>query len=159
MTDKNAISDRNLVGPDHQDFILDHYPLYNLNRASATYIEKLSIELKKFNMEQPSWRVLMLLGDKNPSTVGELSRRSVTKISTITRILMRMEKEELVQRVPYPVDNRVIQVFISKKGEQVLKKLRSLAAKVYRSAFEGISDEEIIVFTNTLKKVRKNLSQ
>ena len=110
-------------------------------------------------MEQPSWRVLMLLGDKNPSTVGELSRRSVTKISTITRILMRMEKEELVQRVPYPVDNRVIQVFISKKGEQVLKKLRSLAAKVYRSAFEGISDEEIIVFTNTLKKVRQNLSQ
>ena len=84
-----------LVGPDHPDFILDDYPLYNLNRTSATYIEQMSLRLKAFNMDQPSWRVLMLLGDKNPSSVGVLSRRSVTKISTITRILMRMKKKTL----------------------------------------------------------------
>ena len=123
-----------LYGPDHPDFILDDYPLYNLNRTSATYIEQMSVRLKAFNMDQPSWRVLMLLGDKNPSSVGELSRRSVTKISTITRILMRMEKEQLVRRVPYPDDNRVIEVFITDRGNEVLADLRGLAAEIYKSA-------------------------
>lgn len=148
-----------LNGPDHPDFILDDYPLYNLNRTSATYIEQMSLRLKQFNMDQPSWRVLMLLGDKNPSSVGELSRRSVTKISTITRIIMRMEKEILVKRKPYPADNRVIEVFITNKGQEVLFDLRGLAADLYKSAFDGISDYDIVSFTDTLMKVRKNLSE
>ena len=147
-----------LNGPDHPDFILDDYPLYNLNRTSATYIEQMSLSLKKFDMDQPSWRILMLLGDKNPSSVGELSRRSVTKISTITRIIMRMEKENLVERKPFPDDNRVIEVFITPKGTAVLSELRQLAASIYQSAFDGISDEDIVSFTDTLIKIRKNLS-
>lgn len=148
-----------LNGPDHPDFILDDYPLYNLNRTSATYIEQMSRRLKEFSMDQPSWRVLMLLGDKNPSSVGVLSRRSVTKISTITRIIMRMEKENLVTRKPYPNDNRVIEVFITDHGHAVLAELRQLASRIYQSAFDGISEEDIVSFTDTLMKIRKNLNE
>lgn len=158
MKDHKRNSGSELLKPSHKDFILDHYPLYNLNRTSATYIETMAGELKKYNMDQPSWRVLMLLGDKNPSNVGEISRRSVTKISTITRILMRMEKEQLVKRVPFPKDNRVIEVFILKKGEDILGKLRTLADNIFSKATRSLSDEEIINFTNLLKKVRQNLS-
>ena len=147
-----------LHGPDHPDFILDDYPLYNLNRTSATYIDQMSSRLKDFNMDQPSWRVLMLLGDQNPSSVGELSRRSVTKISTITRILVRMEKEVLVSRAPFAGDNRVIEVFITDKGKSLLKELRILADDVYSQAFDGISDQDVITFTNILMRLRQNLS-
>jgi|FLOH01.1.fsa_nt_gi MarR family transcriptional regulator, organic hydroperoxide resistance regulator len=159
MKDHKALLGEELLYPSHKDFILDHYPLYNLNRASATYIEKMALELKKYSMDQPSWRVLMLLDDKNPSSVGEISRRSVTKISTITRILMRMEKEQLVKRVPFIDDKRVIEVFILKKGQDMLVKLRKLADGVFQNAMAGLSDDEIISFTNILKKVRKNLSE
>lgn len=147
-----------LLGPDHPDFNLDDYPLYNLNRTSATYVDKTTECLKEFNMDQPSWRVLMLLGDKNPSTVGELSRRSVTKISTITRILIRMEKEGLVIRKPFPDDNRVIEVFITDVGKDSLKDLRKLAAGIFEQAFDGISGEDILKFTDVLMRIRGNLS-
>jgi DNA-binding MarR family transcriptional regulator len=155
MTEKTV----NLNGPDHPDFILDDYPLYNLNRTSATYIERMSEELKKVNMDQPSWRVLMLLADKNPSTVGDLSRRSVTKISTITRILMRMENEGLVKRQPYHKDNRVIEVHILEGGIKILSELRRLANEVYKEAFVGISDNDMITFTNMLMKITENLGK
>ncbi|MBT5186447.1 MAG: MarR family transcriptional regulator [Kordiimonadaceae bacterium] len=148
-----------LTGPDHPDFILDDYPLYNLNRTSATYIDQMTVKLKSFNMDQPSWRVLMLLGDKNPSTVGDLSRRSVTKISTITRILMRMEKDALVKRIPFPNDNRVVEVFITDKGKQILGNLKQLASDVYKKAFDGIAEDDIVTFTNILMSVRKNLNE
>ncbi|MDG1707813.1 MAG: MarR family transcriptional regulator [Emcibacteraceae bacterium] len=154
MTEKKA----KLLGPDHPDFTLDDYPLYNLNRTSATYIEKTTDDLKDYNMDQPSWRVLMLLGDKNPSTVGDLSRRSVTKFSTITRILMRMEKEGLMIRKPFPEDNRVIEVFITDKGKQSLVDLRKLAGNIYDQAFDGIAGEDILKFTDILMRIRQNLS-
>lgn len=148
-----------LYGPDHPDFILDDYPLYNLNRTSATYTQQTTERLKSLDMDQPSWRVLMLLGDKNPSTVGELSRRSVTKISTITRILIRMENDGLITRKPFPEDNRVIEVFITSKGTEMLLGLRSLASDVYKKAFIGVKDEDIVKFTNILMKIRQNLSE
>lgn len=147
-----------LFGPDHPDFILDDYPLYNLNRTSATYIDRMSESLKKFNMDQPSWRVLMLLGDKDPSTVGDLSRRSVIKISTLTRVLIRMEKEALVIRKPFTQDNRVIEVYITDKGKQVLGDLKILAADVYGQAFAGIDEKDIVKFRDVLIDLRKNLS-
>lgn len=147
-----------LHGPDHPDFILDDYPLYNLNRTSATYIDRMSQSLKKFNMDQPSWRVLMLLGDKDPSTVGDLSRRSVIKISTLTRVLIRMEKEALIIRKPFQQDNRVIEVYITDKGKQVLDNLKILAADVYGQAFAGIDEKDIVKFTDVLIRLRKNLS-
>ena len=148
----------NLHGPDHPDFLLDDYPLYNLNRTSATYIDAMTDSLKRYNMDQPSWRVLMLLGDKNPSSVGDLSRRSVTRISTITRVLIRMEKEGLIIRKPFPDDNRVIEVFITDKGKEILGELKILASKVYKKAFDGISEEDTISFTNILIKMRENLN-
>lgn len=147
-----------LHGPDHPNFQLDDYPLYNLNRTSATYIEAMTDGLKQYNMDQPSWRVLMLLGDKNPSTVGDLSRRSVTKFSTITRILIRMENDGLIDRKPFPDDNRVIEVFITNKGKDILQELKVLASKIYQKAFDGISDQDAINFTNILIKMRENLS-
>ncbi|MCC3861557.1 MarR family winged helix-turn-helix transcriptional regulator [Pseudemcibacter aquimaris] len=148
-----------LHGPDHPDFILDDYPLYNLNRTSATYTQQTTERLKDLDMDQPSWRILMLLGDKNPSTVGELSRRSVTKISTITRILIRMENDGLIIRKPFPDDNRVIEVFITEKGTGMLSDLRALASDVYKKAFIGIEEDDIIKFTNILMQVRQNLSE
>ena len=147
-----------LHGPDHPNFQLDDYPLYNLNRTSATYIEAMTDSLKHYNMDQPSWRVLMLLGDKNPSTVGDLSRRSVTKFSTITRILIRMENDGLIERKPFPDDNRVIEVFITNKGKDILQELKILASKIYQKAFDGISDQDAINFTNILIRMRENLS-
>lgn len=148
-----------LHGPDHPEFKLDDYPLYNLNRTSATYIDYMSMKLKDFTMDQPSWRVLMLLDDKNPSTVGDLSRRSVTKISTITRILMRMEKDDLVTRRPFPDDKRVIEVFITDKGKEAVSKLKKLADSVYQHAFDDIADDDIIKFTEILMQVRQNLEK
>lgn len=148
----------NLHGPDHPDFQLDDYPLYNLNRTSATYIEAMSNSLKQYNMDQPSWRVLMLLGDKNPSTVGDISRRSVTKFSTITRILMRMENEDLIIRKPFPDDNRVIEVFITEKGKNILYDLKTTANEIYKKAFDGINEADAIKFTTILMKMRENLS-
>lgn len=145
--------------PDEPGFVLNDYPLYALNRVSATYVEEMSKALKTIGMDQPRWRVLTLLDDRNPSTVTELSRRSVTKLSTITRIVMRMEAEGLVTRKPSPTDSRVTEVFITEKGRKSVVALKSLAGNVYRRAMEGLSDPEITSFAKILRTIEGNLSR
>jgi MarR family transcriptional regulator, organic hydroperoxide resistance regulator len=144
--------------PDAANFLLEDYPLYNLNRTSATYISKMSDVLKSINMDQPRWRILMLLNDKNPSNVSELSRRSVTKLSTITRIIIRMEDKGLVKRTTCPVDARVTQVHLTKDGQALLDSLHNVASRIYERAFIGIDNQQIEDFMATLKHIRANLT-
>lgn len=148
-----------LAAPDDPAFILDDYPLYNLNRTSATYVEEMTKVLKSIGMDQPQWRILMLLADRNPSTVSELSRRAVTKMSTITRILIRMEDQGLVRRAPSPVDSRVTEVFMTGEGAKIVADLRAVATRVYRKAFDGVPEPEIKRFMDILKTVRENLTR
>lgn len=148
-----------LTPPDSPDFVLDDYPLYNLNRTSATYVNEMTKVLKSVGMDQPQWRILMLLADQSPSTVSELSRRAVTKMSTITRILMRMEDDGLVRRTPSPADSRVTEVFITEKGDKIVEDLRGVAARVYSKAFSGLSEKDVIRFVEILKLVRENLTR
>ena len=148
---------RKIARPGDKAFKLEDYPLYNLNRTSATYIEEMSQVMKTIGVDQTIWRILMLLDDQNPSSVGELSRKSVTKMSTVTRILTRMESEGLVRREAQNGDRRVVLVHMSKKGQKALERMKSLGASVFDRAFEGMDADEIRQFTESLKKVRQNL--
>ena len=144
--------------PDAMNFILDDYPLYNLNRSAATYTARMSEALKPIDIDQPRWRILMLLGDQNPSTVSEIARRSVTKLSTITRIVFGMEVNGYVTRSVCEKDNRVTQVNMTDEGERILNLLHDIASNIYEHAFTGIDNKEIDQFLNMLKKIRANLT-
>ena len=145
--------------PGQESFELDDYPLYNLNRTSATYIAIMSTTLKEIGMNQNQWRILGILGDKNPSTVTEIARRGVLKMSTLTRMLDRMERDGLVSRSLWKQDKRVVQIKITAKGRTGLKKILGPANGVYQKVFEGISDAEIKHLMKTLAKMRDNLNR
>ncbi|MCF6275779.1 MAG: MarR family transcriptional regulator [Robiginitomaculum sp.] len=145
--------------PGQKDFVLDDYPLYNLNRTSATYIDEMSKALKEIDMNQTQWRVLGILGDQNPSTVTGIARRSVIKMPTLTRMLDRMERDGLIKRKLWAKDKRIVQVHITAKGRKYLGKAVHVGANIYGRAFDGISDAQTKQFMKTLKKMRENLSR
>ncbi len=145
--------------PGQKDFVLDEYPLYNLNRTSATYIAEMSKALKQIGMNQTQWRVLGILGDKNPSTVTDIARRSVIKMPTLTRMLDRMERDGLIKRKLWAKDKRIVQVRITPKGRKYLGKAVHVGASVYEQAFDGISEAQTRQFMKTLKQMRENLNR
>ncbi len=147
------------TGPGDKGFVLDDYALYNLNRAAATYNEEMAKALKAYDLDVMQWRILMLLNDKNPSSVGELARRSVSKMPTVTRMLTRMETQGLVKRRALNGDRRVIEIHITAKARKVLKMVQSIGKGVYERAFEGVNAGEISNITKTLKKIRENLGR
>ncbi|MFC7047620.1 MarR family winged helix-turn-helix transcriptional regulator [Emcibacter nanhaiensis] len=148
-----------IKAPGDKDFNLDDSPLYNLNRTSATYTAEMAKALKAVGMDQTQWRVLGLLGDQNPSMVNELARKGVIKMSTLTRMLERMERDGLVTRKAWEQDKRNIQVFITDKGREALEVALSVNASVYKSAVEGLSEADLDQFMKVLKHMRENLNR
>jgi len=147
------------TGPGDKNFVLDDYALYNLNCTAATYNEEMARALKAYDLDVMQWRILMLLDDKNPSSVGELARRSVSKMPTVTRMLTRMEDQGLVKRRALNGDRRIVEIHITAKARKALQTVQSIGKGVYERAFEGVTAHDINRVTATLKKIRENLNR
>jgi DNA-binding MarR family transcriptional regulator len=147
------------IGPAEAGFVLEDYVLYNLVRTAATYNEEMAKALKRYRLDTIKWRVLMLLNDKSPSSVGELARRSVTKTPTLTRVLIRMENEGLIVRRAQAGDKRFVQVTMTPKAVKTLKEVQAIGQRVFERALEGVDGVEAAALTAVLKRMRANLSR
>jgi DNA-binding MarR family transcriptional regulator len=157
MTDDNQ---KSMPLPlDDPAFLLEDSPFYNINRTSSAYVSEMAKILKAVDMDQSRWRILMLLAEKNPLTVSEISHNSFIKLSTITHMLIRMEGEGLVERRLSPADNRVTDVYATEKGLAIVNKLRRVVSRVYDRAFDGLSNEDALNLIRILKAIHTNLTR
>lgn len=153
------MSGRRIIGPADRTFLLDDYILYNLNRASAVYNDEMSAALKSHDLTTMKWRILMLLADKSPCSVGDLARRSVTKMPTLTRTLIRMEEEGLIVRSSPEDDRRFVDVTMTPKAVKMLREVKKIGQRVFERALGGCGAKEVETVTNVLKRLRENLER
>ena len=82
--------------PECPDFQLSDSPLYLIVRTAGRYAQELENALGASDMDLLSWRALMIVNEVSPSSVSEIAERSVTRLSTMTRVVQRLEKKNLV---------------------------------------------------------------
>lgn len=149
---------RRLGDPGTPAFRLEYYPFYLLNRAASRYNAVIERALRPLDIDIPTWRVLMILGEEAPRSIGQIAENAVINISTMTRIIQRMTQAELVSCEPRPDDNRVTEVFLTAKGEQKLAACRRAVAPVYAALIKGFSRPQFEAMIATLHQFYRNLS-
>ena len=129
--------------PASPSFRLDHSPFYRLTHVESAYREKMESALKSVGMDLPSWRVLMILNEKSPSTVSEIANRAAMKLSTMTKVTQRMEKEGLVALSRSQRDARSTDVVPTQQGQEAALKIKQAASKIFRQATQALTNEDI----------------
>ena len=143
--------------PSAANFSLEDYPFYLMTRIMAGYYAMLEKALKKAGVDQPRWRVLMILGAKNPSNMSELSERAVIKNSTMTRLIQRMQRQGLVRSARSSGDNRISEVRLTPLGRERLRLVRTIGGQIFQHTFGAIGDGQVKGFVAILKRVIDNL--
>jgi DNA-binding MarR family transcriptional regulator len=143
--------------PAHPAFRIDDWPFYLIARTARRYEMDMDQALRRIDMDVPSWRAVMLLHERSPSSVSEIAERSVMRLSTMTRVVQRLEKRGLVTLARRAADARVTDVCITPDGEQVVEQVRSVASRIYNSAFQDFDAEEIQTLNELLRRVFGNL--
>jgi DNA-binding MarR family transcriptional regulator len=155
----DATSDpREMGDPSSENFRVAAYPFYQLNKTVSRYNIVIETELRAIGLDIPSWRVLMVLGEASPRSVGEISKAAVINLSTMTRIVERMMKAGLVQRAPSGADGRVTDVIMTGEGRAKLAQARARTAPVYRRAIAGFSARDFSRLLQLMGRLHDNLS-
>ncbi len=157
-TARNLPDQRPLGDPGSSAFRVDRYPFYLLNRALGRYNVVISARLGAIGIDIPTWRVLMVLGERSPRSMGQIAEASVIKLSTMMRILERMANAGLVTSAPSADDARVTEVFLSNRGCSKVVEARAATAPVYAAAISGFSALDFDRMIVLLGRLHENLT-
>lgn len=88
----------------------------------------------------------------------ELARRLFVSAPTVTGILQKMERADLVERKPDPHDQRLMRIRLTEHGREVAAALAEAFASQAESMFAGITPEELAELARLLARVGENLA-
>ena len=144
--------------PASSGFRISDYPFYLLNRIAGRYSIDMSDALKAIGMDLPTWRALMILHERSPRSVSEIAVQAVIRLSTMTRVVQRLDRAGLVRLARRTSDARVTDVVITPQGLAAVRRVREVAGRVYTRAFADFSERDIELLNGLLVRVMRNLS-
>ncbi|WP_075185066.1 MarR family winged helix-turn-helix transcriptional regulator [Teredinibacter haidensis] len=106
------------------------FPLYAASRLVTRMYQPL---LEEHGLTYPQYVILMILWEKEGVTCGEIGEKAVLNSNTLTPILKRMEKNELLVRRRHEDDERKLLVYLTEKGLDLKKNLRCLPKQLIDS--------------------------
>lgn len=106
----------------------------NLRRVCFKIKKKGREILNDVEITPPQFEALQHLIFEENMTIGELSSKMFLACSTVTDLLDRMERNDLVKRVKDENDRRIVRITVLPKGHELLEKVMENR----RSYVEGI---------------------
>jgi DNA-binding MarR family transcriptional regulator len=143
--------------PGSDQFQVDAYPFYLLNRAASRYNIAIESQLRPLGIEIPVWRVLMILGEREPLPIAQVAKSAVINISTMMRIVERMAKAGLIETQASGTDGRVTELVMTALGREKLEAARAATSPLYRQIIRDFSAEEFGQLLDLLGRLHSNL--
>ena len=123
---------------------------------TANWIHASNIEIfKKYKLTVQQYNVLRILRGQfpNPCNLLSIRERMLDKMSDVSRIIERLRINGFVDRVLCANDRRAVDVLITKKGLDLLKKMEKEEEKI-DGVMKNISDIEAKKLNDLLDKLR-----
>jgi MarR family transcriptional regulator, 2-MHQ and catechol-resistance regulon repressor len=86
-------------------------------KAFRTVSENIRKDVESHNISPENFMILELLYSKGPHPVQKISETFSIPSGSVTYVVDKLEKQELVERKPNPNDRRAFNVVLTVKGE------------------------------------------
>jgi MarR family transcriptional regulator, organic hydroperoxide resistance regulator len=125
-----------------------------------TESRRLTKELaRRADLTGPQLTVVKLLEQIGDLSLSELSERIRAQNSTVTGIIDRMERENLVTRERSKEDRRVVYIRLTAKGKRLAEEIPVEPMEIFRGALESLSAAEVRDLVRILGKVARRVRQ
>ncbi|QJW48346.1 MarR family transcriptional regulator [bacterium BFN5] len=124
-----------------------------LARAHNTLMELDRRDIRRFGLNQTEFAVLELLYHKGPRPLQQIGEKILITSGSITYVINKLEKKELLKRNPYEEDRRVIYAVLTERGQALMEEIFPQHAETLTAAFRGLTAEEKKLAIELVKKV------
>ena len=119
------------------EFLLENQLCFRLYTASRLITQAYHPLLSEYGITYPQYLVLLVLWEKDKQPVNDIAKRLFLETNTVTPLLQRMEKEEIVTRTRGTKDARQMIVSLTRKGKELQKNLADVPSTVSSAVLCG----------------------
>ena len=109
--------------------------------------------VKTAGLTTPQLLLLRSIQKKNQVTIGELAHDINLSQATVTTILDRLEKRELIYRERSVQDKRKVHAYLTKKGISILKNAPTLLQENFIEQFRNLQEWEQTMIIASLERI------
>lgn len=125
------------------------FALYSTSRA---FTKQYANFLAGMNITYPQYIALMVLWGRDGMLVSELAAEMEIDSATVTPMVQRLEKLELVKRVRNTEDERRVSVFLTDKGKAYYNQALSIPESM--GCATGVGPKQAETLIKQLKQIR-----
>ena len=102
---------------------------------------------------------MFVLWENDNIPIKELSAKTGLAKTTLTSMLDRLEASGHVQRNYSSSDRRTVRIKLTENARNLQNRYDEVSAEMNEIFYKGFTDEEILAFDASLKKVLENLTE
>lgn len=126
-----------------------------LSRVKLKLFEALDAELGPFDISAAQYVIMMGLANGVDSASG-LCKGASYDPGAMTRMIDRLERKGLVQRLRSPEDRRVVKLALTDEGRTVVPKLVAKGCEVLNRQLEGFTKADVQQLESLLQRILNN---
>ncbi len=128
--------------------------------ARLAYLLNLDLveKLRREGINLARWRILAVLAMGDGITIGEIIERAMMEQSALSRVLMSMEEEQYVRRVPRRDDARYVDVFLTERGRDLFNALDPIVRRRQTRLLKDFTPEEVDAAFTLMRRLIHNLA-
>jgi DNA-binding MarR family transcriptional regulator len=160
MLTRQATSGKRISVTERPHLDLGNYLPYLLNRVGFALVESFTADALKDNgLSIDMWRVLAALSNNGGQRQVDLSEMTSIDVSTMSRLVSRLVRMELVTRSRSQTSSREVVVALSPKGRALVRRLIPIAQALEKKASAGLSAKEMAEAKRLLTRMYANLAK
>lgn len=131
----------------------------NINVALTLINARFSKMIEPFEITAAQYNVLRILKGVYPEGHArcEIATRMIERASDITRIIDRLEKQELVERDRTSEDRRMSITRITEKGIKLVEEINPLIQAEHKNITQGLNEDECKELSHLIEKLYSGL--
>ncbi|MBR1780731.1 MAG: MarR family transcriptional regulator [Oscillospiraceae bacterium] len=133
--------------------------LHEYLQVSRQIVERFRVIYGKLNLTYPQSIVLAILECDGPMPISALADAAGSANSTISGVVDRLEKLNLVQRIRSETDRRVIYVSTTDQFRDHFSEVRNSAVDRFTFSLKDVSEEDAATILKGLQLLRQAVSE
>jgi MarR family transcriptional regulator, organic hydroperoxide resistance regulator len=140
-----------------KQFTLRDFVPYLLNRAGVKIGLAFARDIQPTGVTLPIWRVMVALWESGDQRLSDLSERTSIDISTLSRLLVSLQRKQFVLRGRSGTDGRALKISLTERGRSVTERIIPIATHYEDVATRGINQRDLRLLKKMLVKLFSNI--
>ena len=155
---RDAASLRESSSPVPEALFHDFLPHAIARLAFMLHVD-LTEKLRREGINVARWRILAVLAMGDGITISEIIERAMMQQSALSRVLMTMEEEDYVRRVPRKEDGRYVDVFLTDRGRELFNSLDTVVRRRQERLLKDFTQQETNAAFALMRRLIHNLAE